>query len=320
MADDYEGALTLEAFKRDVDALAEAGLQSVATSLRTWEVTSFVENDDGLVREEMLGVPKMVTRADPMSRYEEALSYAKDKGLNVILHVSPLWHPDLTVEDYKFVTWRTFKFATERLGEYVDIWALWNEPDLFDFRSFKPIDWPVDEYLGRYRAVLEIAHEQIDQHARSRRSMITVGGSFGRGARAETLSRWHQVVGSMPRWITDIGVHVYTDGDNIGAARKLNQFIAAYDDPVHIDEFGVCLVKETRTEATKRALLLETTRLLNEEVNHYGLRLYRMTDERPEVLGEEERGCENSFGIRAPDGTERSYFDEVLEALASSEE
>lgn len=297
----------MAAFREDVDALAQADLKVVGTSLRAWEIMGFEIRDGRIVRDSKTGLPVLYKWPQELAKYRDALAYAKNNGLEVHLHLAPNWHQDLSEEEYRYVVRETFSFAAKELAEYVDVWQLWNEADIHDYHSYAPLAGPSESYLAGFRGVLSIAVEEIRKVDKDARTSINVGGFYGGSARSATHARWLRVFDSARELIaqgilTDIKLNVYTEGDNSGIVEKVNEF-NKYGVPVWIGEFGLCTAGRPYSEEDKRRILLNTIRTLR-HANVAGVHLYRMRDDVAD------NGCEGSFGING-----RYYAREILEAM-----
>ena len=297
----------MAAFREDVDALQQAKLEVVGTSLRAWEVMGFEIRDSHIVRDPKTGLPILHKWPQELEKYRDALVYAKSKGLKVHLHLAPNWHQDLSDVEYLYVTRETFSFVAEMLAEYVDVWQLWNEADIHDYRSYQTITAPSESYLaGFWEAFRAAASEirKVDPHARI---SMNVGGFYGISARSATHSRWLTVFDSARELIvqgllTDIKLNIYTEGDNTGVLERVNEF-NKYGIPIWVGEFGVCTVERPYSEEDKRRMLLDAIHTLR-RANVAGIHLYRIRDDATE------NGCEGSFGVYG-----RYYVREVLEAM-----
>lgn len=250
----------------------------VTVSVRGWEVTGLEVRNGVLVRNWVTKLPIINKWPAELEKYRQALAYAKSKGLKVHLHFAPNWHNELSESDYLYVTQESFSFVANSLAGYVDVWQLWNEPDIFDFRSYQALSGaPSTEYLDKFKAAFLVAAKEIRKIKPNVRISINAGGYYAGSARAVTQSRWLQMFDSfkdlIPQgFLTDIKLNVYTAGNNQGIVEGINEF-TKYSVPIWIGEFGY----PTANNEEKKRILLDTIRALL-QTKVVGINLYRMRD------------------------------------------
>lgn len=137
-----------EAFKRDVDYIAENGMKMIRLNLQEWDAV-----DNSASTKE-----NIVWNEEKIEVYRQALAYAKEKGLEVNFVVTP---PTFATEQYKDdinlyceAIDSYYKGVAERFSELVDIYQILNEPDDHSFFTYADINRMPDEsevdYKNRY--------------------------------------------------------------------------------------------------------------------------------------------------------------------------
>ena len=107
----------LATFKANVDNLVSRGVQSIRVGPATHEIMTII--GDTLVFDTV-----------DLDKFDEALTYAKDKGMDVTMWFIPPWSDSLSYADYLKIVQASYAEMATRFGDRVDLWQLHNEPNI----------------------------------------------------------------------------------------------------------------------------------------------------------------------------------------------
>ena len=118
-----DSSYDIKLFKQNVDDLARRGIKYLRVS-PTELLASLVEEE-------------LVIDSERLDILDDALKYAKDKGIeNLALHFAPPWDDALTPDEYRKMVGLYADAMASRVGDKVDIWQVFNEPNISRFTDY----------------------------------------------------------------------------------------------------------------------------------------------------------------------------------------
>jgi len=304
--------LTINAFKEDVDSWRELGMKWVRFNVKDWEL----QDQD-------------------LAVYEEAVDYAKENGLKVFLvtNVPEISENFSDIEGDLAKTQRYYEGLVGRWRGKVDVWQVFNEPDdhRVDRYNINPSQQDPDRqypvgYLENLSRLVDQASKTIkktDSNAK-----VTVNASMwqmvDRGIQDEEIQLFDAVCqfSSTGRtWkpcetLDYITLDLYPDTDPWAISYLPNQvefFSKTFGIPVIVGEMGMPTDDGRFSEADQGwAMANAIDSLQRGRVRPEAVLLYQYRDE--------PTSWEESFGFAYADGTPKSGFNQVMEAIQVDEE
>lgn len=238
-----EGKPDVPRFKTHVDVLALTNQQWVRFDIRPWYIvkagtTTTIEwNEEGL------------------QAYDEAIGYAREKGLKLFMNIStPDFAREYKGEDYQkamelFAGDVAKRFSPKgqelsRYGEdHYDIYQLFNEPDLHDFRTYSVSHQMGEDYLRELSTVVRAmdgAIKRNNPHAKTTLNMAHWAGAPWGGPEEfkKRAARFCDTV-AQPVDIISLDPYPYKSEEEIKSLPEYVSFIKKrYNKEVIIAEIG----------------------------------------------------------------------------------
>jgi len=288
--------LDLNAFEKNVDDISEKGLTWVRFSLNNWEIAPAGS---------VAGASWDGTAA---AQYREALSYAKSKELKVFLVTNvPSWAASYSQADYKTVTEKYYSYLADEYGSYVDVWQVFNEPNIHNYKDYSSVTI-TDDYLKGLNDTLETAAKTIKAHDPDAIVTTSVGGYPYDSARH---AQWKQFFDAVGDKLDVLTVDVYPDKDPtvLGALEgRIKELRDRYKKLVYVGETGMCTGDGRFDEAAQGEYVAKYVSELK-KAGPAAVLVYEMQDDTSKS------GCEATFGIKSPDGTVKKSYEAVMTGL-----
>jgi hypothetical protein len=237
--------------------------------------------------------------------YRSAAQQADAAGLKIVLVMAAAYNSDSWSEaqfrDYNGEYW---KAVSQNIGQYVDLWQIFNEHDGRDYRNHAPISLTA-AYLTRFRDTLASARTAVRMHS----SAPLTTTPFGYPVDEARYTRWQTFFDGIGPSLDVIGVHAYPEksAEVIGRVPTyIKRLKARYDKPVAVLEFGLPSVAGYGTSA-------EVGKAIADEINAImraapmTATLYQLRDR-----GTDTNNGEMVFGILRDDFSKKDYYDTVV--------
>lgn len=224
--------LTLERFKSDVDLLASKNQKWVRFNLMSEEVTN-------------AGTTASVDwNEDNLAVYDEAVNYAKAQGLQVFLVTNvPDFAKDFSLEDYKNVAEQFYTHLAERYAGKIDVWQIFNEPNVHHYRDYRQINTMSEEYLRELSEIVKLASGAIKSADPTSRTTVNFSRWVGNQSKsAELFGQGVKMYDLIAADIDCITLDCYPDQDASEIARLptyVERISSNYSKPVIIGELGL---------------------------------------------------------------------------------
>jgi len=300
--------LNLDTFKRNIDELATQGVLWVRLPIFEWEIA----RTPGTVN----NIPWNLSE---LSKYDEAINYAKSRGLKIYLvNAFPGWAKDYSHEDYKKFVRNYLDFLSKRYRGKIDIWQVFNEPDIHYFRTYECIVKPNCDapdpfpagYLEQLQDILSSAREVI----KGNNPNVVVTTNVGGGRPFH--SSWEVFLNVVGSALDAISLDIYpeTDEDMINSLpQKISYYRQKYQKPVYVAEVGMNTFYHTEEE---QAMYLPRYLDKLKEGRPNLILLYEYQNSVPAEKAREDNG-EEAFGIKRRDGSRKLAYDAVINKLKS---
>jgi hypothetical protein len=291
----------VERFRANVDDLVANGQTWVRIGIASW-VVSTGGSVDG------------ITWSDQgLAAYDQALSYARSKGLHVFLVTSgaPDWAQNFAFSDYVKVSRDYWTFLAQRYRDDVDVWQVFNEADGSDFRQFKPlhVNGLSSSYLHQLKALIGTAGAVIHRANPHVKVTTNASGYPMNDAQQADWFRYFDVLAPVLDMVT-VDVYPGTDSgeiDKLGA--RIATLRARYNKPVSIGEIGISTCRGCSSETDQRTYMPRVIASLKKGapavILYYALR---------DSAGDGGRES-SSFGIVYDDGTPKPAYDAIMRAM-----
>jgi hypothetical protein len=173
------------------------------------------------------------------NQFEYACTRSKAAGLKVFWDAADTLRISNSLTNAQWITWQSsmWQYMSERLGDWVDAWQVFNEHDGRDIRTFAARDYVNDPtQLNFFRDALQGARNAI----RAGGSTAPVGTTvFGYPINEDRIQRWfrfHDVVSAQMEYI---GIHAYPEFNGAIFTSFMNRVYDRYRKPIAVLEFGV---------------------------------------------------------------------------------
>ncbi len=297
----YVENLNLDFFKRTVDDLANHNQKWIRINIAPWEAA--VSENAGIIS----------WNQDAMLKYDEAVNYAKSKGLKILLVTSvPDYALSYSDQDYTQATARFHSELANRYKGKIDIWQIYNEPDAHHFKGYRLITSSevTTEYLDSLKtnfAASRDAIKQIDPNVKFT-SNVT-----GFPLTTETFNNWQKFFGAIASELDIISLDIYTQNQSDISLLKnaVGSVLVSYNKPVLIAETGAPTADGRFTEANQADLMVATINELK-STNPLAIIFYEYADTIPDT-----NKTESSFGIVNAQGTPKSSYEPIMAAMQS---
>ncbi len=300
--DSPEDNMTLENFKRGVDILASNNLDIVRIDIRAKEIA-----DVG-------GSPNEVRFNENIKVYDEAIRYAKDKGLNIFLVTNvPEFASRYSHSNYLNVTADFYTKLITRYNEYLDeedVIQIFNEPNKHSFRDHTEISSLLsDNYLQQLSETIETGSKSIKKV--NNKVIVTTNLSHWVG-RGEELTEFGPAFFDEIKGIDAISLNLFPD-DKEDEIERLPQYIKfffeRYQKPVYLAEIGLPTAVFSPTSQGD-SLSKSIDALKRGEVRPAGIIIHELFDTTASW-----KEAENSFGIYTSDFSEKESANDVINAM-----
>jgi hypothetical protein len=245
-----------------------------------------------------------------LSIYDQAVDYARQKGLKIFLVTNtPSFAKGYTLDDYKAVTDQYYRFLSNRYKGKVAIWQVFNEADTHSFRDYSIITSLTSSYLSDLNSVIAIARIAIK--ANDPLAYITTNVS-GYPMNGTTVNKWYQFFDGVKDNIDLMSLDMYpapnlTEITNLGT--RIESVRARYSKDVAVSETGVCTMSGGYSESDQANYLTKSINSLKFSSANLII-LYEIMDE------DTNSGlCEGTFGIVKTDGTQKSSFGPIMSEM-----
>jgi hypothetical protein len=237
--------------------------------------------------------------------YRSAAQQADAAGLKIVLVMAAAYNSDSWSEaqfrDYNGQYW---KAVSQNIGQYVDLWQIFNEHDGRDYRNQARISLTA-AYLTRFRDTLASARTAVRKYS----SAPLTTTPFGYPVDEARYTRWQTFFDGIGPSLDVIGVHAYPEKSAKVIGRVpayINRLKARYDKPVAVLEFGLPSVAGYGNSA-------EVGKAIANEINAImgaapmTATLYQLRDR-----GTDSNNGEMVFGILRDDFSKKDYYDTVV--------
>ena len=303
--DSEQDNMTLDLFKRSVDLLANQNQDWIRFNIRTWEVAQAGGEANSVEFNENIGV------------YDEAIAYAKEKGLKVFFVTNvPDFAKEYSHEDYKQVAKDFYTKLAQRYSEQVDIWQIFNEADTHAFRDYSGIGYPLDpKYLQELAEVMQVSADAIK--AVDKDAKTTANLSHWVRSGVDIIEKGTTFFDAINDSIDIVSLDLYTD-DSLDEINRLpsiiEYFSKRYNKHVFIAELGLPTAGFPE-EIQGAAITAAIEALKSGNVRPEGVIIYELSDEATAY-----NAAERSFGVFNIDGSPKDSADDVFVAMQPEEE
>lgn len=242
--------------------------------------------------------------------YVDACQKAKAAGLKIALVMGDKSFQNTAWSDQQFreINGSYCKLVSQHIGQYVDLWQIWNEHDGRDFRTFAAIT-PNATYLTRFRDCLAYCRDRLREHS----TAPVTTTPFGYPVNQARYDRWVLFFDGIGSALDVIGVHAYPEkaASTIGLVPQyMNQLKTRYGKPVALLEFGLPMVSGYGTETQVGLAIVDQ---VNAAMSAQPLcaTLYQLRD-RGQASS---TNGEDVFGVVRNDWTRKSYYPAVVNTV-----
>lgn len=285
----------LATFKRDVDLLVENGQEWVRFGIIGWEVV------------ETWGDRQSMEWNEPaLKRYDEAIAYARGKGLSINL-VTADGHMGLDASDaqYRAMMGEYWSTLAERYARDVKIWQIYNEVDAGHYSRTIAFDGELSgNYLAGLKSMLQIGRKAIkDVHSETLITTNTMGWPMNEA----TEKRWEKFFDAVGPTLDVIALDVYPAHYTKQIAKlsdRVENMKSRYGKPVIIAEVGLQTCKECWSEEDQGKFVAAAIRDLA-TADPLAIIAYELRDP-PKSIG---------FGVLHANRVEKEGFDKIINAM-----
>lgn len=285
-------------FKRSIDRLVENNQTYLRTSFYEW---SIVTNQGSSAQ-------SINWNQGNLAIYEQALQYAKQKNLKIILVTNtPTYASSYSDIDYENVTRMYYQYLAGRFGTMVDIWQVFNEANSHSFKDYSNISDYDAAYLNRLNELIGLAKTQIK--ATSPSALITTNAAGlpqNDTAIDQTWVRYFSGLSNIDILGPDIYTGNFVDGINY-MPYALGRLAQAVNKPIMIAEVGHCTNSTWGSQAMYLPMLINKLKT----VNLHSLIVYQYQDQ--SITSTD--ACERSFGIEDIAGNSKEGYIPVMQAM-----
>jgi len=300
--DSPQDNMTLDTFKKGVDILASNNLDIIRIDIRANEITNkgFNLNE--------------VNFNNNIQVYDEAIRYAKEKGLNVFLVTNvPEFASTYSHSNYQKITadfyTKLILRYNEQLGEE-DVIQIFNEPNKHSYRDHSELSIPLDSrYLRELSKTIETASKSI----KSVNKKVIVTSNFSHWiGRNEELTVFGPAFFDEIKGIDAISLNLFPDdkADEIARLPEYIKFFSErYKKPVYLAEIGLPTLVFSQYDQGN-SLSNSINALQNGEVRPAGIIIHELFD-----VTSSWKEAEKTFGIYYSNGTPKQSAFPVINAM-----
>lgn len=282
----------LNAFKRDIDTIAANGQKWVRMGIVGWEVMG------------VWGDREIYWSEEALRKYDEAIDYAKAKGLLIYLVLADADNnPDTALSDYKATVKEYWEVMARRYARKVAVWQVYNESDTSHFRLLtEPVRTLTASYLRDLASMLGIARAAVK--AVNPEVLVTTT-STGWPMSDATQNRWQRYFDGIHAQLDVISLNVYP-ADRFSEIQKLPVRIAdaerRYKKPVIVSEVGLQVAGKWDEEDQR--LFVPAAIAAAKKVKPLAIIVYQLRDE-----------GNNSFGLLHDNWAPRPGFPAAISVM-----
>ena len=255
--------------------------------------------------------PQITWDQTELSVYDQAVSYAFSKGLKIFLVTNtPTFAQNYASDLYQSITTEYYSYLGSRYQGKIALWNVFNEPDTHDFKSYTPITTFDAAYLASLTSAIKTAASAIRQSNPG--ALITTNAS-GYPINASLYASWTQFFAGVKSAIDLVSIDLYPVTDT-AAILSLPDVIEGLKDQIGKDvvvaEAGIC--SASAPGQNQAASLSQMVTMLKVSPVEAFL-LYEVQDENTSA-----GNCDDTYGIKQTDGTNKPSYASVMTALSSS--
>jgi hypothetical protein len=289
-------------FKADIDILAAAGKQWTRMGVASWEVSTG-------------GTTSTVTWDNTaLAQYDVAVQYAYSHGIRIVMVLSgaPDWAQAFSDADYLTVTQIYWTALVNRWKQYVTVWQFFNEADTGHYSQFTAITTLDSTYLSKLNALLA-AGRSIVKAAAPGAFFTTNTTGFPMGDARQAV--WQTYFDALGGNLDIITLDLYADNDatEIGKlGTRVSSMRSRYGKPIAVAEFGMATGPNSSfTEADQQTYLPQHVASMKAG-QPMMIILYELRDNSANISVD----AEHAFGIIANDGTHKSGYTAIMNAMS----
>jgi hypothetical protein len=259
--------------------------------------------------------------------YLQAVSYAKSKGLKVLmvtnvpsfakLYSDPVnpWEVKYNSSTYFSISRDYYTNLVTKFGNMVDVYQIFNEANIHVYDNYNFVGTNLindNKYFSQLSRIVKDASNIVKANNGQAKVMVNAGGyPFN----TTTFNSWLTYFDKMVGFVDEIGLDIYPD-DNQSSINMLvssiNTIIARYpNDKVSITEIGMC-TDFIRFDEVEQGQFIDQYLTLISNTALQDVYVYQMTDN--DTLS---APCENNFGIVRANNTEKASYTQVMTRLGT---
>lgn len=290
-----ESTNKLNGFKRDVDTLVRNDQEWIRFGITGWEVV-----------EDWGNAETMEWNEDALRGYEEAIDYARSKGLSIYL-VTADGHMglDASSAQYRTMMDQYWSVLADRFADDVAVWQIYNEVDAGHYSKSTGFKGRLSgEYLSGLETMLDIGRDAIK--GANPDTLITTN-TMGWPMSNDTESRWVRFFDAVESSLDVIALDVYPVHYKEEIAKldaRVDRMKERYDKPVIIAEVGLQTCQECWSEEDQGTFVSAAIRSLA-QADPMAVIVYEFRDEKGDT----------GFGVLRPDWSGKSGFDQIIASM-----
>lgn len=252
--------------------------------------------------------PMLIWNEGNLAIYDQAIDYAKSRELKIFLVTTvPIGAKDLSIAEYKTLAAQFYQFLALRYKGKVNVWQIFNEPNIHNFRDYSILPGLSDFYLGEYNSVLNQAKtviKSVDEGA------FVTANAGGWPINDSLRGNWSDFFAATKDNIDFATIDLYPD-NNLEVVNQLGSIIdgvrTASGKEVYVGEIGMCTRGGRFTESDQA--IWSSKSLLALSVSNAKAVIYY------EIQDSDLNTCEGSFGIKRQDDTQKVGYPAIMSYL-----
>lgn len=306
----------LDVFKKHVDILVASNQEWIRFDIRPWQIVNGGTPDSIQWHEEHL------------REYDEAIRYAREKGLKLFINIStPDFAQKYSSVDYKKVMKKYAEYLadrfkpteeqTKKMGKAFDIWQIFNEPDIHDFRDYSLIFEKYRDYPSSYLHELALIVKEMDMAIKSNNphAKTTLNLAHWQGFRWDNgpegfMRRATRFCDAVAEPVDIISIDPYPD-NNKREIESLPQYVSYFKEKYRKDIIFAEIGATTNTFSQEdQAILIKKYLSAIRSGKHMPLAvlIYQLTDDNDN----------DGMGLINIDGKPKKSFTDVIENTIST--
>ncbi|GAB3252890.1 hypothetical protein GCM10027562_13690 [Arthrobacter pigmenti] len=285
----------LAGFKRDVDALVRNDQEWIRFGITGWEVVA----DWGDAK-------SMEWNEDALRGYEEAIDYARSKGLSVYL-VTADGHMglDASSAEYRAMMDEYWSVLADRFADDAAVWQLYNEVDAGHYSRSTGFNGRLSEgYLSGLETMLGIGRDAIKS---ANPDTLVTTNTMGWPMSNDTEQRWVRFFDAIESTLDVIAIDVYPvhyTGEIAKLDARVERMKERYDKPVIVAELGLQTCQECWSEEDQGTYVAAAVQSLA-QADPMAVIVYEFRDEKGDT----------GFGVLRSDWSGKSGFDSIIASM-----